>query len=86
MKNIIFFEELIWDRFLSNFEPIWEAQIQPQPSPNEDFFEEKNEEVSKRDIRANLKKNREIEGSILEALGPAGGVGGVQPNNNIPII
>ena len=86
MKNIIFFEELIWDRFLSNVEPIWEAKIQPKPSLNEDFFEEKNEEVSKRDIRANLKKIPPIDSPILEALGPAGGVGGVQPNNNILII
>ena len=57
MKFIVFFEGLILDRFFSNFELIWEAKIQPKPSPNEVFFEDKIEEVSKRDIEANLKKN-----------------------------
>ena len=41
----------------ADFELIWEAKIQPKPSPNEVFFEDKIEEVSKRDIEANLKKN-----------------------------
>ena len=40
----------------ADFELIWEAKIQPKPSPNE-LFEDKIEEVSKRDIEANLKKN-----------------------------
>ena len=77
MKFIVFFEGLILIRFLSNVELIWEAKIQPKPSPNEVFFEDKIEEVSKRDIEANLKKNSSDWQVGLGGPGPCwGGRGG----------